>query len=148
MSFWLYVSFPKEYEIIELDLEKLNLEKVFIIKNPKADGLTKGWEEMPDLQCFLLITLFFIRNSEAHFHWLSYHSWVCSGVKFSLNCFFSPLIYNLSLPNNLGGTQWLVRDFFNLLFLIAPFCWPLTRRHPPPPYLTLEFSLRKSSPLK
>lgn len=59
MRFWLYVSFPKEYEIIELDPEKLNLEKVFIIKNPKADGLTKGWEEMLDLQCFLLITLFF-----------------------------------------------------------------------------------------
>ena len=62
MSFWLYVSFPKEYEITELGLEELNLEKISIIKNPKTDGLTKGWEAMLDLLCFLSVTLFFIRD--------------------------------------------------------------------------------------
>lgn len=62
MSICLYVSFPKEYEIIELDLEKVNLEKVSIIKSPKADVLTKGWQEMLDAQ-LVLITLFFIRDS-------------------------------------------------------------------------------------
>lgn len=54
MSFWLYVSFPKECEIIKLDAEKLNLEKAYIIKNPKADGLTKGWEEVLGLQLVLI----------------------------------------------------------------------------------------------
>lgn len=53
MSFCLRVSFPKECEIIELDPEKLNLEKVSIIKNPKADALTKGRQEMLDLQSAL-----------------------------------------------------------------------------------------------
>lgn len=54
MGFWLCVSLPNEYEIIQLDPEKSNLEKASIIKNPKADGLTKGWEEMPDLQLVLI----------------------------------------------------------------------------------------------
>ncbi|KAK2488484.1 hypothetical protein MC885_012578 [Smutsia gigantea] len=37
----------KECEIIELDAEKLNLEKAYIIKTPRADGLTKGNPWLP-----------------------------------------------------------------------------------------------------
>lgn len=49
MSFWLYVSLSKEYEITELDPENLNLEKDSPVKNPKAGGLIAEWEEMLDL---------------------------------------------------------------------------------------------------
>lgn len=91
MSICLYVSFPKEYEIIELDLEKLNLEKVSIIKSPKADVLTKGWQEMLDPQLVLI-------------NYSVFHKGLCLKLifidsviipefalvwKFSLNCFFS-----------------------------------------------------------
>lgn len=65
--------------------------------------------------------------------------------KFSLNCFFlSPNLQSISL-NHFGDTQWLVRNFSSLLFVIASWL-SLIRKHPYPPSSTLEFSLKKAVP--
>ena len=123
------MSHFQKNEIIELDPEKLNSEKNFHYWEPKS------WWPKDERKCwtssFLLIALFFIRDSALSSFSLTYHFWVCSGVKILINFFLQiisssekiklkNIIYN-SCDIILMAHCGLSEIFFNIPFCLFSF---------------------------